>query len=550
MNMKKRLSLLLVLALLLGIVPMTAFASSPVYYLEGHCSCIHPPRTATVGPVLAEGNHERYVDRLAALPEYALEYYSWLEDNAGLDGALVDPTVASYLDGGYYHSVTEIEGSKQFTFTNKANLLNTAEQIAAAAMDAEFNAFMAYTGAVWDAFGRDHTEVFWLSGQASYSYFGEYYYSTRGNVATVTYKADMVTWLQQPGFDIRDAKYSNPKAVATAVASRDKAVDEILKGCSGLAPHEQVAYLNDALTARNAYNSIVATGITEGVDEDAWKCISALEGRSGKVGPVCEGYARAFKVLCDELDIPCVLVDGVAKGDQDEKPGGHMWNYVQLDGGWYAVDVTWNDPYVSSRPTQKVSGHENQKWLLLGSDTQVASGLKFLDSHEMENRPSIGGLAFVNGPVLEKNTYDPNAVAKFNLTGTVKSTGNEEVTVQLWQGNTLKGTCTLSGNNGTYCFEDLLAGDYRLTFSKPGHVTRTQELTVTDHAVTQDTKLSMPGDVSGDGRLNMGDVGNIYGYVRKTASITDPYILQCADLTGDGRINMGDVGRLYDLIRS
>lgn len=54
-------------------------------------------------------------------------------------------------------------------------------------------------------------------------------------------------------------------------------------------------------------------------------------------GFVCEGYAETFKILCDEFDIPCVLVSGDAGG-------AHMWNYVQMeDGKWYLVDATWDD---------------------------------------------------------------------------------------------------------------------------------------------------------------------------------------------------------------
>ena len=34
---------------------------------------------------------------------------------------------------------------------------------------------------------------------------------------------------------------------------------------------------------------------------------------------VCEGYAKAFKVLCDRLKIPCVCIGGVAAGAL------HMW---------------------------------------------------------------------------------------------------------------------------------------------------------------------------------------------------------------------------------
>ncbi|MDR1629382.1 MAG: hypothetical protein LBS36_04095 [Oscillospiraceae bacterium] len=56
---------------------------------------------------------------------------------------------------------------------------------------------------------------------------------------------------------------------------------------------------------------------------------------------VCEGYARAFKALCDREGIPCVLVSGQGVASSIES---HMWNYVQMeDGDWYAIDVTWGD---------------------------------------------------------------------------------------------------------------------------------------------------------------------------------------------------------------
>ncbi|MBR6966901.1 MAG: hypothetical protein IKH78_00060, partial [Ruminococcus sp.] len=58
-------------------------------------------------------------------------------------------------------------------------------------------------------------------------------------------------------------------------------------------------------------------------------------------GVVCEGYAEAFKLICDRLSIPCVLVFGNMNTEDNT---GHMWNYVQMeDGIWYAMDVTWDD---------------------------------------------------------------------------------------------------------------------------------------------------------------------------------------------------------------
>jgi len=53
---------------------------------------------------------------------------------------------------------------------------------------------------------------------------------------------------------------------------------------------------------------------------------------------VCDGYAKAFKLCMDILGIPCIRVTGTGDGES------HAWNAVQLDGEWYMVDVTWDDP--------------------------------------------------------------------------------------------------------------------------------------------------------------------------------------------------------------
>ena len=70
-----------------------------------------------------------------------------------------------------------------------------------------------------------------------------------------------------------------------------------------------------------------------------WQLIHVFDGdASTKV--VCEGYAKAFKYLCDlsdfDKDISCYLVDGYT-GER------HMWNVVSINGINYLVDVTFCD---------------------------------------------------------------------------------------------------------------------------------------------------------------------------------------------------------------
>lgn len=65
----------------------------------------------------------------------------------------------------------------------------------------------------------------------------------------------------------------------------------------------------------------------------------------------------------------------------------------------------------------------------------------------------------------------------------------------------------------------------------------------------QEEEPRRPGDVTGDGKLNVADTAKIYAHVRGTAPITDEQLLACADVSGDGKINMSDIARIYAHIR-
>ena len=53
---------------------------------------------------------------------------------------------------------------------------------------------------------------------------------------------------------------------------------------------------------------------------------------------VCAGYAKAYEALMNAAGIPCECVTG------NTTRGYHAWNLVQIDGAWYHVDTTWDDP--------------------------------------------------------------------------------------------------------------------------------------------------------------------------------------------------------------
>ena len=64
---------------------------------------------------------------------------------------------------------------------------------------------------------------------------------------------------------------------------------------------------------------------------------------------ICKGYTSTFQLFMDMLNIECITVNGLANADKEE----HAWNMVRLDGEWYCVDVTWDDPIASFEIDEK-----------------------------------------------------------------------------------------------------------------------------------------------------------------------------------------------------
>lgn len=53
---------------------------------------------------------------------------------------------------------------------------------------------------------------------------------------------------------------------------------------------------------------------------------------------VCQAFSLLAVRLYKALAIPCLYVTGYANG------GRHGWNVVQVDGQWYHLDITWDNP--------------------------------------------------------------------------------------------------------------------------------------------------------------------------------------------------------------
>ena len=159
------------------------------------------------------------------------------------------------------------------------------------------------------AMDYDNPQLFWLDSGYTYSHIANtiYYINPR---YTRTAK---------------EAAAIQPKLEEAA----DKIVAEILKKDSLF---ERVNYIHDVIVNRTDY---VLTGGAHISDADG----VLLNGRA-----LCEGYSKAFAYLCQSVGIETFCVIGRSNNES------HMWNIVKLDGEWYHMDVTFDDP-VSDVPT-------------------------------------------------------------------------------------------------------------------------------------------------------------------------------------------------------
>lgn len=58
----------------------------------------------------------------------------------------------------------------------------------------------------------------------------------------------------------------------------------------------------------------------------------------------CEGYAKSAQMLFDAIGIESYVLAGESTPNEKGEPESHMWNVVRINGRYYYLDVTWDDP--------------------------------------------------------------------------------------------------------------------------------------------------------------------------------------------------------------
>ena len=152
----------------------------------------------------------------------------------------------------------------------------------------------------------DHPEIFWASG------FHYKYYQDSPNL------------IFEPEYLFEKGKIKEHKK---ALASR---VEKLIRPAAKLSEWEKEKYIHDFICENVRYDKLKKAYSHE------------IIGPLGQGVGVCEGIAKAVKVLCDGLGIWCMIA---ICGNNPEKgiKYRHTWNIVQIGGVYYHLDTTFDN---------------------------------------------------------------------------------------------------------------------------------------------------------------------------------------------------------------
>lgn len=282
-------------------------------------------------------------------------YYNQLNDNAKLIYDSIGNNLNNMKSGTY-----------QIQIPNEvANVLkyDDGEEI----LDKNFQS-------AWDALSLDRTDIFFIDVSKISLNIKKTTYLNNVSYSLAIVPKDETGYLQDG--------LTNEMSVNAMLNQVKNSRDSIISNIIG-EPYSKVLQVHDWIIENLEYSSDMQNA-------NVYNLYGALIKKSA----VCEGYAEAFKYILDELEIPCILVSGTATNSEGITEN-HAWNYVQIEGKWYAIDTTWDDPIVKG--FGYVTNSAKHKYFLQGSTAMNKN-------HTTKGKITETGQEF-KYPELEKNEY-------------------------------------------------------------------------------------------------------------------------------------------------
>ncbi|MBO4815980.1 MAG: hypothetical protein J5507_03525 [Clostridia bacterium] len=185
------------------------------------------------------------------------------------------------------------------------------------------NSMEAVFSVAINAFECDNPDLFYLDASKLILYYER---NAFGN-----YKIYLKNEEEYSNYLLDD--YKNEQDVNIAKSRIDEVVSNIEVELNKLSDdYNKILYIHDWITEKVTYDTTLSK-----INKDN------IYGAFVEKEAVCGGYAKAFKYLLDRANINCIIVQGIGTAQGREN---HAWNYAQLNGIWYGVDCTWDDPVI------------------------------------------------------------------------------------------------------------------------------------------------------------------------------------------------------------
>ena len=181
--------------------------------------------------------------------------------------------------------------------------------------------------AVFSEMMRRNPEIFWISGvHPSVTLYGENL--ELGLTARVDFNFRDAFSGMQPEEMFREMKQEAARILESAPKTGSD--------------YEKALFVHDYLVEHTTYD-------LQGSRRDGYQLCHTAYGALVGHSAVCMGYSAAYQYLLRELGVHCMYASGTVKESARsslslQSDGGHAWNCVELDGEYYWVDVTWDDP--------------------------------------------------------------------------------------------------------------------------------------------------------------------------------------------------------------
>ena len=286
------------------------------------------------------------------------------------------------IDKYFYNQLEEpsktiykaLESNKEnmITGTYKIEFGNTFSDILDSA-DGQNELGDYYQSAI-EAYTYDNPDVFYLSPSKMYL-----------NIETTTFGSSTTyNVFINNGSDANyfTDEFSSESQVRSAINSIEQVKNTLVSRRTGNT-YEDIKMVHDYLVDNIEYDTSLSK-------DNIYDVYGALVNRVA----VCEGYARSFKYILDEMGISSVLVIGTGTNSRGETER-HAWNYVEIDGKWYAVDCTWDDPVVVGGGS--LPQGSKYKYFLKGANEfnqdHISSG-QFTDGGKVFSYPSLSSSSY------------------------------------------------------------------------------------------------------------------------------------------------------------